>query len=323
MRGKRLLLEKDGRKRAGLWGFAVAAMCFALLLTAAPVSGAELRADPDVLVFHRTDQQATTRITRNGEPLPAGQMGEIKLWASGHDYQHMFRYRREDGALTLIPSETCEVGSYDLVMHTPAGNVNVKVYTPLDEMPGTLENLAASAGITVDQLRERMGLVTPVGTVEVRFTLPEVYYEGQALELELDAIEDAIHTWKINDEVVGQGPDARSLYYVFERPGLVVVEYTATRGDRVVAEARDSTMVAKLPPVEWRVPKNVEFTLHATPGYGKYTWSIDGRQAGTGRAFTHTFTQAGNFTIECLAEEPQAGPRGTFLRVTYAVTVTD
>jgi len=323
MRGTSLLLEEDGKKRAGLWGLAVAALCFALLLGAAPASVAQLRADPEVLVFRRTDQQVTTKITHDGQPLPAGQMGEIKLWASGHDYQHMFRYRREDGALTLIPSETCEVGSYDLVMHTPAGNLNLKVYTPLDEMPGTLENLAASAGITVDQLRERMGLVTRIGTVEVRFKLPEVYYEGQVLELELDPIENAVHTWKINDEVVGQGPDARSLYYVFEKPGLVVVEYTATRGDRVVAEARDSTMVAKLPSIEWRVPKNVEFTLHATPGYGKYTWTINGRPAGTGSTLTHTFKEAGAVTIECLAEEPAAGPRGTFLRVTYAVTVTD
>lgn len=323
MRYTNRFLATDRNKRSGVSGCGAAAVCLVVLLAAAPMSEAQPQADPDVLVFNRLDQRLTTRITHDGEPLPAEQMGQIRLWATGTDYSHMFHFERADGALTLVPSDTCEIGSYDLEMTTPAGNVHVKVYTPLDEMPRTLEMLAAAEGITVSELRERMGLVTRVGTVEVSFSLPEVYYEGQAIELELEPLENVVHTWKVNDDVVKQGPDAYSLHYVLEQPGFVVVEYTATRGDRVVAEARDSTVVAQLPAISWSVPKDVEFTLHATPGYDRYAWSVDGVPAGTGRAFTHTFTQAGNFTIECLAKEAAAGPRDTFLRIRYNVTVTE
>jgi hypothetical protein len=300
----------------------VALLALCLTAAAAPAGAAALKADPGVLVFHHTGQSLTAAITRDGHPLPAAEMGEIKLWASGHDYAEMFRYDKLDGALRLTPTGFCEVGSYDLVLGTASGNLNIKVFTPLDEMPETLERLAASMGISLDELRSRMGLVTPLGEVRVDFTLPEVYYEGQALELEFDVIEGASHTWKVNDVVVAQGPDAARLFYVFDKPGLVLVEYTASRAGRTIAAAQDSTMVVPVPAVGWKVPRNVEFVLSAAAGYGKYTWKVNGKPAGEGARLTHKFTEAGPAIIECLCEEPSLGPSGTFLRVTYDVTVT-
>ncbi len=313
-----------GPGRTGLRNRAVrasAALAVILIAGAAPV--AVLKAEPDVLVFHRTDASVTTALTRDGRPLPAGEMGETKLWANGHDYDEMFRYDRSDGSLKLTPTEYCEVGSYDLVVKTPSGNLNLKVYTPLDEMAGTLDRVAASMGISVDELRKRMGLVTSLGRSELSISLPEVYYEGQAIELELDAIEGAVHTWKINGAVVAEGPDATRLFHVLDKPGLVVLEYHARRGEATVASTVARTMVAKLPPITWKVPKNVEFTLHATQGYGKYTWTVNGKAAAQGSALTHTFQEAGPATIACLCEEPASGPEGTFLRFTYDVTVTE
>ncbi|MFO7973530.1 MAG: hypothetical protein R6V12_02730 [Candidatus Hydrogenedentota bacterium] len=290
---------------------------------AIPATAAELKAEPEVLVFHRTDQSATTTLTRDGEPLPANEIGEIKLWASGHDYKEMFRYDKAEGALTLTPTQYCEVGSYKLVIKTSSDNLTLQVYTPLDEMPGTLQKMAASMGVTVEELREQMGLVTSLGRMDVSIALPEVYYEGQALELELKDIEGAIHTWKINGTVVKKGPDATSLFYVFPKPGLVVLEYTATREGQTVAAAKASTIVVKVPPIQWKVPRNVEFTLHATPGYSTYSWMVNGKPAGQGKALRYTFQEAGPATIECLCEEPTSGPKGTFLRITYKVTVTE
>lgn len=292
-------------------------------LAVVSAGAAEVKAEPEVLVFHRTDESITTRLTREGQPLPASEIGEIKLWASGHDYDEMFRYDKADGTLTLTPTEYCEVGSYDLVVKTPSGKVNLLVYTPLDEMPGTLEQVAASMGITVEELRKRMGLVTPLGRGTVSISLPEVYYEGQALELEMEDIEGATHTWKINGSVVAEGPDATRLFYVFPKPGLVVLEYTATQGDTVLGAETASTMVVKVPPVDWKVPRGVEFTLYATPGYGKYSWTVNGKAAGQGNTLTYAFKEAGAATIECLCEEPVSGPEGTFLRITYRVTVTE
>ncbi|HQE83903.1 MAG TPA: hypothetical protein PLM14_12950 [Candidatus Hydrogenedentes bacterium] len=301
----------------------IALVAFGVMVVAAtPAAAAELKAEPDVLVFHRTDESVATVLTRDGQLLPAAEMGEIKLWASGHDYDEMFRYDRSDGALRLTPTEYCEVGSYDLVLKTSSGDLKLQVFTPLDEMPGTLEKVAASMGITVEELRKRMGLVTSLGTAEVTFTLPEVYYEGQALDLQLDAIEGATCTWKVNDTVVAEGTGAVRLFYVFQKPGLAIVEYTASRGGQTITSAKDSTMVAKVPAIEWKVPAKVEFTLRAIPGYGKYTWTVNGKPAGQGDAMTHTFTEAGPATIECLCEEPASGPEGTFLRISYEVTVT-
>jgi hypothetical protein len=234
----------------------------------------------------------------------------------------MFRYEKSDGGLKLTPTGECEIGSYDLVVNTSSGKLSFKVYTPLDEMPGTLENVAASMGITVDELRERMGLVTPLGSVEVSLNLPEVYYEGQLLDLKLEAIEGATHTWKINGTLVAQGPGAAAMRYVFDKPGLAVVEYTATRDGRTIAASKDTTMIAKVPAIEWKVPRNIEFTLHATPGYGKYTWTVNGEPVGEGRALSHRFEKPGMASIECLCEEPVSGPEGTFLRITYRVEVT-
>ncbi len=307
-----------------LRGTAVAGLLAFWVITAAaaPAFAAALKADPDVLVFHHTNQSLTAAITRDGQPLPAAEMGEVKLWASGHDYDEMFRYDKSDGALKLTPTGFCEVGSYDMVLTTPSGNLNLKVFTPLDEMPETLERVAASMGISLDELRRRMGLVTSLGEVKVSFSLPEVYYEGQALELELDAIEGVTHTWKVNDAVVAEGPDAARLFYVFDTPGLALVEYTASRAGQTVAAASDSTMVARVPAIEWKVPGNVEFTLNAAPGYGKYTWTVNGKPAGQGESLTYKFTGVGPASIECLCEEPASGPKGTFLRIAYDVTVT-
>lgn len=294
-----------------------------IALAGVSAGAAELKAEPDVLVFHRTDESITTKLTREGQPLPASEIGEIKLWASGHDYDEMFRYDKADGTLTLTPTKYCEVGSYDLVVKTSSGKLNLLVYTPLDEMAGTLEKVAASMGVTVEELRKRMGLVSSLGRSGVSISLPEVYYEGQALELELDDIEGATHTWKINDSVVAEGPDATRLFYVFSKPGLVILEYAATQGDTVLAAETASTMVAKVPPVQWKVPRGVEFTLHATPGYGNYSWTVNGKASGQGSALTYAFKEAGAATIECLCEEPASGPEGTFLRITYTVTVTE
>ncbi|MEA3366371.1 MAG: hypothetical protein U9Q79_12090, partial [Candidatus Hydrogenedentes bacterium] len=180
-------------------GTCIIAVVMCAMPAAVSAGAAELKADPDVLVFHRTDQSITTTLTRDGGPLPAGEIGEIKLWASGHDYDEMFGYDRADGALTLTPTKYCEVGSYDLVVKTSGGNLKLLVYTPLDEMPGTLQKVATSMGITIEELRKRMGLVSSLGRRDVSISLPEVYYEGQALELELEDIEGATHTWKIND----------------------------------------------------------------------------------------------------------------------------
>jgi len=321
-RGTQAGLKMRGMRN--LTGTAVAGLLvfWVIVAAAAPAFAAALKADPDVLVFHRTDESLTAAITRDGQPLPAAEMGEVKLWASGHDYDEMFRYEKTDGALKLTPTGFCEVGSYDLVLTTPSGNLNLKVFTPLDEMPETLDRVAASMGISLDELRKRMNLVTPLGEVKVSFSLPEVYYEGQALELEFDVIEGGTHTWKVNDAVVAEGPEAARLFHVFDTPGLAIVEYTASRSGQTVASAKDSTMVARVPAIEWTVPRNVEFTLKAAPGYGKYSWTVNGKPAGQGEALTHTFTDAGPATIECLCEEPASGPMGTFLRIAYDVTVT-
>jgi hypothetical protein len=102
----------------------------------------------------------------------------------------------------------------------------------------------------------------------------------------------------------------------------VILEYAALRNGKPVSQARASTMVAKVPPIEWKVPANVEFTLYGTPGYNKYTWTVGGLKRATGRRLDYEFAEYGASTIECLCEEPAGGPEGTFLRITYEVTVT-
>lgn len=287
-----------------------------------PGHAAGLQAKPDSVSFTKTDQTHTVQLTVDGKPLPASSVTSVRFMATGSDYIHMMKVERADGALKLTPSATVEIGSYDLVIGTTAGTVTVKAYTPLSDMPDTQEKMAREMGVTVEQLKERLGLTAPLGRERVTVDLPSVYYEGDVLRLAMTPNPDREFVWEINGDVVLQGKGENELSYVFAKPGAYALSYKEKDGGATVASMSANTMVVERPALPIRVAAGGDSILQGPEGFAEYQWKIGGNVVATTRALTYNFATPGKIQVECIAGKPQAGPAGGFVRYVFDVTVS-
>ncbi len=299
--------------------FALAAVC----LAATPSYG-DVSADPATVTFRSPSQSFTIQLTNDGTPIPAKEISGWKLLASGHDYIHMVDIKKMEGAITITPSSSVELGSYDLNIATAHGSVLVHVLTPLTDTPDMVEKMEALAGQSEKRIEAKMGLKTASGRSIIKIDLPPVYYEGQTLELTMPTEPDDSQTcmWFINGETVTDTPTLR---YTFLEPGDYVLSYIESaieNGEPIVAARAESfTRVVSLPPVTNDVEVNTTMTYLPPAGFGKYRWSVDGKAESEAAEFPRSFSEPGTYTIECLATAPNAGPANEFQRVRYRTTV--
>jgi len=286
-----------------------------------PCAWAEVTVVPASVTFDALDQTASIEVMKDGRSLPGTDLRGWRLLASGHDYRHMFKFEKRGSILTLIPSESIEVGSYDLVIDTPHGSVTAKVYTPLRDLPDSLEKRAAAAGVSIDDLKKKLGLVSETIRETLSIELPPVYYQGQTLSLTMPLRLDRVYVWTMNGEVIKQGPGENHFAYTFKEPGEYVLVHYEQEDGIAVAVASAETTVAALPPVAWEVPQNVQFSLSGPAGYARYEWRIDGEPVSTEGTLTHTFRSPGQYTVECRASSPPGGPEEGFLIHRYDTTV--
>ncbi|MCP4645178.1 MAG: hypothetical protein GY851_32350 [bacterium] len=310
--------RKHGRLTAHAW-IGCAILAFICLL--AQSSLAAVTATPNTVVFRSPEQTVTITLTQDGAPVPAADMGPCKLFVSGHDYDEMFVFEKRDGAVTLVPTKYLEVGRYDLVIRTKAGEVHVAVYTPLSDQKSIVEKRAEDLGVSVEEAKLQLGLAVQGVRTITEIELPPVYYEGQTLELAMPETQDSVHVWRINGEVVRKGADAAAFSYTFREPGEYTLAYTEMRGDAVVTAAAAHTTVVALPPIPVEVGEDVDIAFRGIAGYGEYTWKVDGRPLTGGVALKHAFIEPGAHTVECLSAAPNQGPEDGFVRQRYAVTV--
>lgn len=293
----------------------------------APLSHAAVVADPATVTFTAPQQSVTIKLTDGGAPVPAASIEGWKLLASGHDYKHMLTIDKSDGALTIAPSGTVEVGSYDLNIDTAAGPVVVHVFTPLNDVPDIVEKRAALTGQSELQVKQQLGLVAPVGPVRIDIDLPSVYYEGQTLELTMPPKPGAprTYTWFMNGDLLQQGPDRNSLKYTFEAPGEYVLTYVETEHAdgklTTMGQAVAYTRVVAIPPVIVDVAPKTVVTYAAPAGYQHFVWRVDGIESGTGPELKHAFDTPGVHSVDCLATAPVTGPAQGFQRVRYSTNV--
>ena len=202
-------MEREQRLRRN---GAVGALLF-FCLAALPGYGA-VTADPAKVTFTSPQQSAVIGLTRDGVPVVAADIRGWQLLASGHDYQHMLRIEKRDGALTVAPGPALEVGSYDLTIATTDGPVLVQVYAPLSDLPDVVEKTMAVTGLSEKTIKERLGLTSPAGREELTIDLPPVYYAGQTLELTLPLQSGRSATWFVNDTQVPvpAGQNTAALY---------------------------------------------------------------------------------------------------------------
>lgn len=283
---------------------------------------AAVTAEPKAVLFNSMESSVTVKLLKDGAPMPAAEIRGWRLMASGHAYNHMLKLVKADGAITISPGQM-EVGSYDLVIDTSAGQVIVQVLAPLTDMADTLEKQAQVLGITVDELKQRMGLVKPLAHGrEVRLELPETYYEGQTLELTMPLEADLVYVWKVNGEVVKQGPGENVFSYTFAKPGDYSVEYEERADNAVLAKASAKTAVKTLDPVQVKIKATQEQKFDGPDGYRAYAWALDGKLQSKEKNFKFRFMAPGAYKVECTATQPESGAAGGFLRQYYEVVVS-
>ncbi|MBW7863831.1 MAG: hypothetical protein GX580_11200 [Candidatus Hydrogenedens sp.] len=299
-------------------------MTIAALLTvlAALSAAAAPTVEPASVVFDKTGMSATLRVLDDGVPLPAGEITGFRLMVGGSDYRHMFRMSKADGAVTLTPSATVEVGSYDLAITTARGDAWAKVYTPLGDQQTSLQNLAQRLNIPLEDLKRQIGMTRDLPQSRIELSLPPVYYVGLTFHLEMPGGGAARRVWKLNGEVVREGADATSITHVFKEPGPCLLEYAEYLDGRRVAEVGELIEVVGEPPLPVNVAARTTLTLNSPEGYAKYSWTLDGQMVSADPAFVRAFEEPGEHTVVLLAESPVSGQSGEFRRIVHKITVT-
>lgn len=296
-----------------------------LLLAAIAASGAAaatLAAEPASVTFDRAGMSATLKILADGQPLPAGEITGFRLMVGNSDYRHMFRMSKADGTVTLTPSPTVEVGSYDLAITTARGDVWAKVYTPLSDHQTSLQKLALRLDVPLEDLKRQIGMTRDLPQSRIELTLPPVFYTGQVFHLEMPGGGEVRRVWKLNGEVVREGGDAVSVTHVFKEPGPFLLEYAEYQNGRRVAEVGELIEVVEEPPLPVTVAARTTLTLNSPEGYAKYSWTLDGQMVSADPTFVRAFDEPGTHTVVLLAESPAAGQPGEFRKIVHKVTVT-
>ena len=296
-----------------------------ILCLSATLSYAEVTANPAKATFTSPQQSATISLANNGTPIPAKDIRGWQFIASGHDYKHMLTVEKMDGALKIAPGKTMEVGSYDLNIETVQGPVNVQVFAPLSDVPDVIEKTAALTGMSENKVKEKLGMMTTFLREETQVDLLPVYYEGQTLQLTMEAKPGHLCSWFMNGEPVAEGTDRNVLVYTFKEPGEYVINYIESKKEngeiKSATCATAHTRVVPVPANPIVVTVNTETEFAPPPGYQKHVWSIDGQECSTEPALKHAFREPGVHTVECLASSPSKGPAEGFLRVRYNTTV--
>ena len=293
-------------------------------LSATPSYGA-VTADPSRATFTSPQQSATIQLMNDGAPISAKDIRGWQFLASGHDYKHMLSVEKKDGSLTIAPSKSLEVGSYDLNIETVHGSVIVQVFAPLSDLPDIVEKTAALTGQSEKKIAEKMGLTTTAGRETIQIDLPPVYYEGQTLSLTMKLKPGRTCAWFMNGDLLAEGSEQNTLRYTFKDPGEYVLIYIESENENgkltPIGRAKSHTRVVPVPSVLSEVAVNTEIEFTPPAGYKKHAWRLDGQEVSTEPSLKQTFKAPGVHTVECLASAPNEGPSQGFLRVRYNTTV--
>jgi hypothetical protein len=290
-----------------------------VMLGALPATAVEV--SPKTIEFEKIETSETISVVHNGQAVPASAIKSVKLWAGGHDYDHMIDVKKADGQVTVKPSELLEIGSYDLVIDTGQGKATVTVMAPLDKLYTSLESRADRLGITVDELKSRLGMTRQLGQEVVRLNLPKVYYVGQTLSVPMEQVEGRTYAWAVNGTAIQVGVGDARMNYTFTEPGIYDFTYVEKEGDRVVAAGFGATTVVAEPPVHSEVEQNTAQKFVAPIGYSHYVWRIDGKDVAQGDTLTYEFKERGSHVVSLHAHTPVSGNVEALRNITYVVTV--
>jgi len=294
----------------------------ALIILGAATAWGAIATDTPEVTFRSLDEVKTVNLTKaNGQPVTQNDVRNVQLLASGHNYIHMLDYKVDKGQLSLTP-KALEVGTYDLIVSTRAGDTRIRVNAPLNALPGHPERIAQERGISTSEAMAQMGMATQHPRVTYSLDLPETYYTGQTLSFTMPGDEDKVYRWTVNGKVIKQGTGATSIDYTFLEPGDYVVTFSQIQDGVAVAAASDTTSVLKNPATEWRVSRNTAVSLPGPTGYSTYQWLIDGELVSTEKTLDFVFTEPGTHEVQVIATNPTAPPGQQVLTQEWRTTVT-
>lgn len=279
-----------------------------------------LEATPGQITFDSIQESARIALTHNRSPVPASAVQSVKLYVGNHDYDHMIQVSREDGAITVRPTGMLELGTYDLAIRTTSGETRIPVYALLQIVDASLEARAARLGVTVEEVKARLGISQAVGQDRVSLNIPDLFYVGQALEMTIPLQAGRTARWMING--TAHTAAGETFRFVFEQPGTYDIGYLESANGKTVAVGLDTALVVPEPAVRTSVAAGTKLTLHAPAGYQDLVWTLDGEPAGAGADWSGEFTAPGEHTVSVRASNPAPGTRQAFRMVTYKITVT-
>ncbi|MBX7258913.1 MAG: hypothetical protein K1Y02_21300 [Candidatus Hydrogenedentes bacterium] len=296
-----------------------------ILAVTAGAQAVPLKAVPDTVSFSSMDDTATIQVMSGDVPLAAEAVKNARIMIDNRDYSEQFiitRSKSGPASITIKPNpQTAQVGGFTLRIGTASGEVTAAVLTPFDKLPGMLENQAKAQGLTVDQLKAKLGMTQAFGRNTLSITLPEFVYEGYAFNVSLENGSDNEFTWTVDGSVALQGPGKSELSHVFEKSGDHVLSVVEKKGSGIVASWEGVLKVVAQAPLEWTVPAKTQITVPGPEGFKKYTWRVDGKEVSSDRVLKYSFAARGTSTIECMAEQPDQGNPNEFRRLKWSTTV--
>lgn len=282
----------------------------------------DLCVTPNEITFRDLEQEAIVKMFYKNQILKKEHIKSWSFLAGDNKYNHMIRLIPLDDKIIIEPA-SLETGTYDLVIETTYGKCLVSVYAPLDKLSDTLENRAKREGISVEELKRRMGLATPIHRVDIHLEVSPIYYEGQTLEINLEKNPEFLYVWRINNKVIKQGEGESYFAYTFTESGDYTIEVEEKDADILLGKASAMTKVISYEPISYQIRMKQPLTLTAVEGYSSYIWKVDGViQKESKNTITVRFNAEKKYTVECVAKGPKDGHPQSYFKTIYEITVS-
>lgn len=204
---------------------------------------AQVSAVPGEILISKPDQKVAIALAAGGKPVAAADITGYTFNVEKHTYEFMITLETQPGGVIVTPTDRAESGEYDLTINTRHGAALIKVKMPLDEAPDSIEQRAEGAGMTVEEMKAKLGISKPVGRETITFTFPESYHVGQKIEITVPCPEDRAYECKFNGELIHAGSGPEKFEYTFEKPGEYTFEYRESKDGQTLAVGSGKTTV--------------------------------------------------------------------------------
>lgn len=221
----------------------------------------------------------------------------------------------------MSPTATMEAGSYSLILNTAAGAARVSVKTPLTAHGSFIEEQVEAQGISEAEVKQQIGLSQVIERQPLQLNLASEYHVGDQLSLEMPQVASRRCVWKLNDEVLLEGPGANKFKYILEKTGPLEIVYEEWENDRKAAEAKASVTVKPQREIQVETKKNSTVQFRGPEGYGEYSWYVNDDLCCHTKDKQHFFDRAGTCRITCIAAQPLQEGLPALSEAAYVITI--